>query len=188
MIVNPNTTDSVRSSDPASNSQGVDWVSQNIHTVADLMERWERNVDGRQRAVETAAAFIGRPHFVGLISIFMIGWILWNLVAPALHLRAFDPPPFEWLQGVVSVGALYTTVIVIASQNRQSKVSEHRDHLELQAILLTEQKATKIIALLEELRRDSPNLANRPDPDADALQEHLDPSAVLTALEESLDN
>lgn len=162
-------------------------VAQNINTVADLIERSERKVDTQQRIVDRVAALIGRPRFVAQVTVFLAAWIAINYAGPAFHIKPFDPPPFVWLQGIVSVGALYTTVIVIASQNRQSKVSEHRDHLELQAILLTEQKTAKIIGLIEELRRDSPHLKNRSDADAEELQEILNPSEVLDALEHSLE-
>ena len=50
--------------------------------------------------------------------------------------------------------------------------------------LLTEQKAAKMIDLLEELRRDLPNVKNRDDPEAVALQRSMNPDLVLAALDE----
>ena len=44
-------------------------------------------------------------------------------------------------------------------QNRLGKLEELRAHLDLQVNLLTEQKTTKLIDLMEELR-----LASRPEP------------------------
>jgi len=49
---------------------------------------------------------------------------------------------------------------------------------------LTEQKAAKLIDLLEELRRDLPNVRNRHDPEAAALQQSMNPDLVLAALDE----
>jgi uncharacterized membrane protein len=49
---------------------------------------------------------------------------------------------------------------------------------------LTEQKAAKLIDLLEELRRDLPNVKNRHDPEAAALQQSMNPDQVLAALDE----
>jgi uncharacterized membrane protein len=49
--------------------------------------------------------------------------------------------------------------------------------------LLTEQKVTKLIHLLEELRRDLPMVENRHDSEAVALQQRTDPAQVLSALE-----
>jgi len=60
-------------------------------------------------------------------------------------------------------GALVATTVLTA-QNRQNVENERRAHLELQVNLLAEQKVTKIIALLEELRRDLPIVRDRRDP------------------------
>jgi len=53
----------------------------------------------------------------------------------------------------------------------------------LQVNLLTEQKVTKLIHLLEELRRDLPMVKDRHDPEAAALQQRTDTEQVLVALE-----
>jgi len=37
---------------------------------------------------------------------------------------AFDPPPFFWLQGIVSLGALLTATVVLTKQNRLAKLAE----------------------------------------------------------------
>ena len=60
-------------------------------------------------------------------------------------------------------------------------------HLELQVNLLTEQKTTKIIRLLEELRHDLPMVKDRHDPEAAALQKPMDADGVLAALEQRRD-
>jgi uncharacterized membrane protein len=56
--------------------------------------------------------------------------------------------------------------------------------LELQVNILTEQKTTTLIRLLEELRRDLPMVRDRHDPDAATLQVPTDAKQILTALEE----
>jgi len=50
--------------------------------------------------------------------------------------------------------------------------------------LLTEQKVAKLIDLLEELRRDLPDVRNRQDPEAAAPQQSINPDLVLAALDE----
>jgi uncharacterized membrane protein len=46
------------------------------------------------------------------------------------------------------------------------------------------QKAAKLIDLLEELGCDLPNVRNRHDPEAVALQQSMNPELVLAALDE----
>ena len=77
-----------------------------------------------------------------------------------------------------------TASIVLSKQNRVAKLAEQRSHLDLKVNLLTEQKAAKLIDLLEELRRDLPNVKNRHDPEVAALQQSMNRELVLAALDE----
>ncbi len=74
--------------------------------------------------------------------------------------------------------------MVLIKQNRLDKLAEQRAHLDLKVTLLTEQKVAKLIDLLEELRRDLPNVRNRHDPEAIALKQSMNPDLVLAALDE----
>jgi hypothetical protein len=65
-----------------------------------------------------------------------------------------------------------------------ARIEEDRTHLQLQINLLAEQKTTKIIMLLEELRRDLPHIPGRHEQHAETLQAASDPDAVLEAIEQ----
>ena len=175
---------------PASSAPAAapgDLVSQNIDAIAALHAHAERGVSRYQRAIEAATALLGRPLFLYLILAFVTLWVGGNLLAPRLHWPQWDPPPFSWLQGIITLGALLMTIVVLITQNRQGRMEERRAQLDLQVNLLSEQKITKLIALVEELRRDLPNVQNRHDPEAEAMTESADPHAVLSALEETLE-
>ena len=77
------------------------------------------------------------------------------------------------------------TTMVLITQNRQTHDAEQRAQLDLQINLLAEQKVAKLIALLEELRRDLPIVQDRVDRAAEAMTEPVDPHAVLSALQEA---
>jgi uncharacterized membrane protein len=158
-------------------------VNVNIENIAELQHDLERRVSRHHRAVETATGVIGRPFTLYAITAVVTGWIAYNLAAPSAHWTEFDHAPFFWLQGLIALYAAVVTTMVLTVQNRQSREAERRAHLELQVNLLSEQKAGKIIALLEELRRDLPNVSNREDPLAEAMQRQVDPRAVLAAME-----
>jgi len=83
----------------------------------------------------------------------------------------------------VGLGALLTTTIVLIPPTRQGKPAEQRAQLDLQVSLLAEPKTAKLIALLEELRRDPPEVTNRHDAEAVAMEQSTDPHAILDALE-----
>jgi uncharacterized membrane protein len=158
-------------------------ISQNIEAIADYYKREEQKTGRAQRLLEHIGAGIGRPMFLGVGLSFVAVWILVNLMAPRIGVPAFDPPPFSALQGIVSLSALLITTIVLIGQNRLAKLEQLRGQLELQVNILTEQKTTTLIRLLEELRRDLPMVRDRHDADAATLQVPTDAKQILTALE-----
>jgi uncharacterized membrane protein len=165
-----------------------DPLNDNVATVASIRASGQRRIGRHQRWIERFTAEVGRPRSLYVIVGFVVVWVTDNLLAPTVGARSFDPPPFQWLQGLVGFSALLTTMTVLVTQSRQSRDFEQRAELELQVNLLAEQKAAKIIGLLEELRRDIPTVSNRVDPVADAMQEPMDPRAVLSALEATFDS
>jgi uncharacterized membrane protein len=165
---------------PSENQQ----ISQNIHAVLDFYTREDEKISYWQRLFERISCGIGQPVFLGLIVLFVALWTLGDISMRLLGLKEFDPPPFFWLQGIIGLAALLTTTVVLIRQNRLAKLEEQRAHLDLKVTLLTEQKAAKMIDLLEELRRDLPNVKNRHDPEAVALRQSMNPDMVLAALDE----
>jgi uncharacterized membrane protein len=161
-------------------------VIQEIESVASIRARAEQRLDKHQRMMEVLTAALGRPRTVYAILSLVVGWVAFNALAPRLlGWKSIDPPPFFWLQGMVALSALLMTTLVLITANRQTRNAEERSHLDLQVNLLAEHKVTKLIALVEELRRDLPMVRDRIDHEANAMQEAVDPHAMLEALERS---
>lgn len=161
-----------------------DQINQNIEAILAFHTREEQKIGRLQRVLEKISDFLGKPLFLGTMLLFVVLWIVANLFGNYVDIGVFDPAPFHLLSGIVALGALITSTVVLIKQNRLAKLEEQRAHLELQVNLLTEQKATKIINLLEELRRDLPMVKDRHDPEATALQQPTDPQVVLATLDE----
>lgn len=161
-----------------------DHISQNIESVVALQERDLATTSASQRRLERVSRFVGRPFYLVTLVIFVVLWIIVNSRAVYLGFRPIDPPPFSWLQGLLTFVALLTTTIVLIAQNRQAKLEQQRAHLDLQVNMLTEQKVTKVIHLLEELRRDLPMVKDRYDPQIAVLQEAADTAQVVSALKD----
>lgn len=165
-----------------------DPVSQTIEAIVTIHERAEQAVDQNQRRIENITRILGRPLCVYIILIVVSVWIGDNVAAREYHKPPWDAPPFYWLQGLIGLSALLTTIVVLITQNRMSKTAESRARLDLQISLLIEQKVTKLIELLEELRVDMPTVRNRIDVTAAAMAQPANPSEVMTAIEVRLDN
>lgn len=163
-------------------------VAETAGTIAELHKRAERDVPRHQRAIEKLTAALARPSTVLMIAGVVVGWALLNLALPSWGLTPLDPPPFPALQAASSVGALLMATMVLSTQNRQRKPAEERERLDLQVNLLAEQKLAKLIALVEELRRDMPDVANRVDPVAEAMTKAVDPHVVTDALKHELES
>jgi uncharacterized membrane protein len=160
-----------------------DHIDQNIETMAALQRRESEMTSASQRLVERMSRFIGRPAYLLGLLVFVVGWVATNVGTP-FGIGSFDPPPFEMLDGILTFSALVTATIVLIAQNRQTRREQQHRHLDLQLSLLTEQKVTKLIHLVEELRRDLPMVKNRHDPQATVLQETADTAAVISAMDE----
>ena len=162
-------------------------VSENIGTIADFYARHEEHVTATQRIVEKVALFLGGPVYVAGSIVFILCWIAVNITATDLHFKTFDPAPFSMLQGIVSFNAFVISTTVLIRQNRMSRLADHHAHLDLQVNLLTEEKTSKIIEMLEAMRREPPGGQGRHDTEAEELAKPADPKAVLEAIEEEDD-
>jgi uncharacterized membrane protein len=160
-------------------------IEETIRSIADFHAQHHSEATRLQRMVERAVRMVGRPQFIGLLTLVLVGWIAVNMFLLAAGQRAFDPPPFQILQDVGELVALYITVLILIAQQREKKISEHLEHLTLELSILTEKKTAKLIELIEELRRDSPNLPNREDPAAAELSAPADTRVILDALKET---
>ena len=159
-------------------------VNDNIATLGEVAAEEHDRIGRHQRVVEHVTNALARPVTIYLLLLAGVGWVVYNVVAPSRGWTQVDKPPFQWLQGVMTFFAACVTVCVLIVQRRVRHQQDHRAKLEFHVNLLSEQKATKIIALLEELRRDLPNVRDRHDAVAEAMQEEVDPKAVHSLLAE----
>ena len=168
--------------------QMPDPVQEIVQTTAALHARSEKHVTPHQRRVERLSYVIGRPTSLYVVLALVVLWIGADLWMRANDKPAWDEPPFFWLQGFVGLAALLTTLVVVITQRRQDIKAEQRAELDLQISLIIEQKVTKLIALVEELRRDLPDVQDRTDPEAERMTEAADPQVMLVALEHMLND
>jgi uncharacterized membrane protein len=162
-----------------------DHINQNVADVVALQEREFAETGLAQRRLENISRAVGQPFYIVGLLLFIVLWVAFNLSAARLGLAPFDKPPFQWLQGLLTLIALLTATVVLIAQSRQTRLSEQRAHLDLQINLLTEQKVTTLIHLVEELREDLPTVRDRPDAHVSALKESTDAAQVASALKDT---
>ncbi len=80
------------------------------------------------------------------VAVFVV-WILGNL-GIIKTMPQIDPYPFALLTMIVSLEAIFLSIIVLISQNRAAKIEEVRQEIDLQVNTISEQEITKIMEML----------------------------------------
>ena len=162
-------------------------IEDTIAAIAKLHADHRQETGTLQRMVERVTAWIGQPRFIATMTVAIGAWMAGNIIASLYGLKPWNEAPFAWLQGAMALLDLYITVLILTTQRRQDQLAGYREQLTLELAILSEQKSANIIALLEEMRRDSPMLRNRVDAEATAMSVAVDPQAVLDAINETED-
>jgi len=119
---------------------------RNIELVRKLEEAASQERTTSDRVARLIARFCGSMTFVWVHVIGFAGWIAINLVPGVKHI---DPFPFTFLTFIVSLEAIFLSTFILISQNQDTRMSDRRNHLDLQINLLSEQENTKMLTMLQ---------------------------------------
>jgi len=163
-------------------------TKENLEVLTRFEDRAHAKISCVQLMIERVSAFFGSPAYFIFAVAFIVIWIVVNAWGTQAGWHHVDAPPFPWLQGIVSSNALLLTVAVLIRQNRMAQLAEHRSHLDLQINLLTEQKVTKVLQVVDELQRELTRLRASPDAQAQEQMEEMtkpaDAHAILHAIKQ----
>ncbi len=162
-------------------------IADSVHSLLELHREQHSRKTALQNTIAGITAAVGRPRAVGVLTAVVLFWVIANLILMQWGHKPIDAPPFYWLQGSVSLFALYTTILILTTQRQDDELAVRREQLTLELAVLSEQKTAKIIQLLEEMRRDSPHLRDRTDEEASDMAHPSDPKSVLNALTSAKD-
>jgi uncharacterized membrane protein len=162
-----------------------DHMDETIRSIRRLQAEHRVQATPQQRVMSWIADRIGRPVFIAGLALAIGGWILANWIAAAIGNAPIDPPPFQWLQGAMTLASLLLVVFIVGAQKHEDELNDHREMLALDLAILSEQKSAKIIGLLEEFRRDSPQIHDRVDHEAEAMAQPANPQSMLDAIKET---
>ena len=125
-------------------------VAENIEKVIRVENETSRPRSRGDAITDAIGGFVGTISFVVAQLLAFGAWIVVNS-GKIPQLPAFDPFPYALLSSVTSLEAVLLAAFVLMKQNRMVMVADRRDHLDLQVNLLTEQRATQIIQMLDRL-------------------------------------
>ncbi|MBK8465713.1 MAG: DUF1003 domain-containing protein [Chloracidobacterium sp.] len=120
-------------------------TENNVLKIISIENAQKDNRTVGQKISEGIAAFCGSMVFVYVHIVWFGGWITVNSIANF----QFDPFPYTFLTLVVSLEAIFLSTFILISQNHETKLTERRNHLDLQINMLAEQENTKTLELLQ---------------------------------------
>lgn len=171
-------------------SQG-DIMRKNTAAVLKAQRQMTEGRTTQGRIADAVTTFAGSMAFVYMHTVWFGLWILLNIgLIHIPNISEFDPFPFGLLTLIVSLEAIFLSTFVLISQNRLAQVSERRAELDLQVNLLAEQKATKVLEMLDQMAQELDGMSNRfnfkPDPEVQALKVSPEPEEVLAVIDETI--
>jgi uncharacterized membrane protein len=157
-------------------------VEETVAAIAELHAAHYRDASSLQRFVGAVTSALARPRTLGVFVGAVAAWVALNIGLDAAGRWAPDPYPFSFLSSAVSAAALFVTTMVLIAQRHDDELATRRDQLTLELAILSERKSAKIVALLEEFRRNDPHQRDGRDEMAEALAEPADTQAVMNAI------
>lgn len=116
-------------------------VVQSYRAKADAKRTWS------DKFADKLTLKFGSVLFLALNAVWFLVWISINTnMIPGIE--PFDPFPFGLLTMIVSLEAIFLAIIVLISQNRDAKVAELREEIDLQVNSIAETEVSKIIEML----------------------------------------
>lgn len=162
-------------------NRSVEQLTQrNIEVVRRLEEAANEERTASDRVARMVARFCGSMTFVWVHVIGFAGWIALNMVPGVKHI---DPFPFTFLTFMVSLEAIFLSTFILISQNQDTRISERRNHLDLQINLLSEQENTKMLTMLQAIA-EKVGAEIEPDDDVTVLAQETELEKVVAQIEQ----
>jgi uncharacterized membrane protein len=127
-------------------------LDENVEEI----KSWERSSLLTRSRTEQISDWVAATASSGPALVLHLLWFTFWVCANTRIIRSlkpFDPFPFPFLTMAVSLEAIFLSLFVLSSQNRLSRQSDKRGHLDLQVNLLAEREMTAVLNLLLDIAR-----------------------------------
>jgi uncharacterized membrane protein len=135
------------------------------------------------KVADYLTASFGTLSFLLINALFFVAWIVVNLGWTSVP--AFDAFPFGLLTMAVSLEAIFLAIIVLISQNRQSRVADIRQQVDLEINVRAEEETTRILNMLDEIH-DHLGLAPQDDQELVEMKKNLDVRKLERFIEKEI--
>ena len=104
-----------------------------------------------QRVADIIAGFSGSIPFLLLNLVIFVIWLVANTAGPKID--QFDPFPFQFLTMAVSLEAIFLSIFVLVSQNRQAAKDRIKADMDYQVNVKAEMEMTVIASRIHDMER-----------------------------------
>ncbi len=155
----------------------------------EAIESFKKKIDNKRTVSDKVAdwltASFGTVLFFTANAVFFLVWLVVNTNL-IWGLAPFDPFPFGFLTMVVSLEAIFLAIIVLISQNRQTRTAELREEIELYISTYAESEITKLMYLQTLLLKKN-GIDISADVEVKKMLESLESDKIEAELEKQLD-
>jgi len=151
---------------------------KSIKAKANLKRNWIEKI------ADLLTQRFGTVLFLSLNVIWFIAWLLINLGLIS-GVKPFDPFPFGLLTMIVSLEAIFLAIIVLISQNREEKITDLREEINLQIGIYSERELSKVLELMVLLLKKN-NIDVSEDKQIQRMLKPFDMNRVEKVLEEQV--
>jgi uncharacterized membrane protein len=157
-------------------------VSKNVEEIMRLEEKQIHRRSPVENVADKITTLAGSTPCLLIHLTWFASWIVVNVgLVPGVE--PFDPFPFSFLTLVVSLEAIFLTLLVLMSQNRMTKEADKRAHLDLQVNLLAEQESTLTLRMVQRIGKHI-GLDPEEDEEVERLKERTDVQQLAATLDE----
>ncbi len=153
-------------------------------TIRSFKAKVNKKRSTSDKLADLMTASFGTVVFLALNALFFLFWVLWN-TGNMGGLTPIDPFPFGLLTMVVSLEAIFLAIIVLISQNREARIAELREEVELYINTYAENEITKVMYLLTLLLQKN-DIDISKDEDLKDMLANIDSEVIEKELEKQL--
>ncbi len=159
-------------------------IGLNVDAILDVCREVEKQSKLAGRVVRLIGRLLAMPRFFLFLLVAHLGWVVLNL--PWMPWTGWDPYPFDTLTVITALEAPFLTLLVLMHQQREQRIDELRDEINLQVSLHVERQATMLLWLLLDVQREMNVTLKEDDKALQHMTHYLDPEHMLKNLRQRL--
>lgn len=153
-------------------------------TIKLFESKFRKNRSFVEKLADFITSIMGSIAFAVLHVFWFILWITVNTgMVPGL--LPFDPFPFGLLTMIVSLEAIFLSIFVLISQNRQAQIDNLREEVHLQVNMIAEEEITKVMHMVHGLYKGL-KIKEQLDPELEQMMKPLNTADIERRLEEQM--